>query len=263
MPFHLVKPLHNLAWVLYSGVKRLRFAAAGKRQVLAEGHLGRGVGDFVQGLAVLDWSHLVFQTPVWNQRDSSCLHNAALVSMPRLIRSYQVSFSIGLIFKKRRIGEHEGVSYTSAKWHYLYLFWDLLTIRTKWNRNLKFLEKVFISYWVFLLLQAPFLPFLCLPLSRGDFHQQLQGEHTEQCKLHRNASSTLLQDLANWKIILNCYSKIWMKRWQITASLKWDPSWEKRRSSIFFSIENECFRGNWHFPEESLGNWIWDLYIST
>lgn len=48
VPFHLVKPLHNLAWVLYSGVKRPRFAA-GNRQVLAEGHLGRGMGDFIQG----------------------------------------------------------------------------------------------------------------------------------------------------------------------------------------------------------------------
>lgn len=99
VPFHLVKPLHNLAWVLYSGVKRPRFAA-GNRQVLAE----KGHGGLGPGVAVLDWWHLSFQTPVWNQGDPSRLHNAALVSMPRLIRSYWVSFFIALILTKEGWG---------------------------------------------------------------------------------------------------------------------------------------------------------------
>lgn len=233
MPFHLVKPLHNLAWVLYSGVKRLRFAVAGKRQVLAEGHLGRGVGDFVQGLAVLDWSHLVFQTPVWNQRDSSCLHNAALVAMPRLIRSYQVSFSVGLILKKRRMGEHEGVSYTSAKWHYLYLFWDLLTIRTKWNRNLKFLEKVFISYWVFLLLQLPFL------LSFACHYQEVIFINSYRGNIQNNASSTEMPPPLYFKIwLIGKSSWIAIPRfgWKGDKSLQvWNEIHpEKREEAQFF-----------------------------
>lgn len=102
---------------------------------------------------------------------------------------------------------------------------------------------------------------LFLSLSRDYFHKQLQGEPIDQCKLHRSAtSSTLLQDLANWKISLNYILRFGWKGDKITASLKWDP--EKKKLNFFFPIENECFRGNWHFPEENLGNWVWNLCIS-
>lgn len=112
----------------------------------------------------------------------------------------------------------------------------------------------------------PFLQSPTVSSSRGHFHQQLLGETIDQHKLHGSAFSSLFQDLSNWEIILTYYPKIWNKRWEITASLKWDSSWEKWTSSesiFFFSIEKKCFRGNWHFPEESLGNWIWNLCIWT
>lgn len=140
----------------------------------------------------------------------------------------------------------------------------MLTVRT-WQSGIEVfnsLKRFLFSTGYSHSLKPPFLQSPTLPSSRGDFHQWLQGEPTDQCKLHGDASSSLFQYLANWKIILTCYSKIWNKRRQITASSKWDPSWEMRSSEVFvffFSpIEKEYFRENWHFPEESLGKRIWN-----
>lgn len=165
----------------------------------------------------------------------ACPDNAALISVPWLNRSYLVSFSTGLILKEEGWGEHEGVNYTSAEWHNLYLCRDLLTVRT-WQSGIEVfnsLKRFLFSTGYSHSLKPPFLQSPTLPSSRGDFHQRLQGEPTDQCKLHGGASSSLFQDLANWKIILTCYSKIWNKRRQITASSKWDPSWEMRSSEVF------------------------------
>lgn len=161
------------------------------------------------------------------------------------------------------MGGHEGVSYISAKWHYLYLFWDLLTIRTDWNRNHKFLTKVFIFYWAFPLFEAsfpPFLSFLC-------HYQEMNFINSYRGNLQTNASSTEVSPPLCFKIWL-----IGKSSWiifqdldeKVTNHCKFEMRsiLRKDKKLKFFSIENECFRGNWHFPEESLGNWVWNLCIS-
>lgn len=158
------------------------------------------------------------------------------------------------------MGEPEGVSYISAKGHNLYLFWDFLTIRAEWNRNPKFVVKVFIfSAGCSHSFKPPFLAIIKRWFSltaTGGTYKPMQAP--QKCLFH----STLLQDLANWKIILNYIPRF---GWKGDKSLQvWDEIHPEKREEAqnFFSIENECFRGNWHFPEESLGNWVWNLCIS-
>lgn len=131
----------------------------------------------------------------------------------------------------------------------------------EWNRSLKFFEKVFILYWLFPLSQASFPAKSNTAIIERWFSSTITGETYRPMQAPWRCLLLFISRSGNWKIILTCYSKIWNKRRQITASLKWDPSWEMRSSKVFvfFSpVEKEYFRENWHFPEESLGNRIWN-----